>query len=101
MGNFLKQIEKIKQKLLEHLPVLKEEFKVEEIGIFGSHIRGEAHEASDLDLLVSVDLSIDLLKFIELENYLSEVLGVRVDLVMKDSLKPHLGKQILREVVYI
>ncbi|MHA2203758.1 MAG: nucleotidyltransferase family protein [Candidatus Hodarchaeales archaeon] len=52
-------------------------------------------------MLVTVDLSIDLLAFIELEQYLSEKLGMKVDLVMKDALKPYIGKQILKEVIYV
>ena len=40
-----------------------------------------------------------LLKFIALENYLTDLLGVKVDLVMQDALKPHIGQHILREVI--
>jgi len=43
----------------------------------------------------------DLIKFVELEEYLSELLGMKVDLVMKSALKPRIGERILREVVYI
>jgi len=43
----------------------------------------------------------ELLKFIELENYLSDLLKVKVDLVMKSALKPRIGKHILEEVVFL
>jgi len=43
----------------------------------------------------------DLIKFVELEEYLSELLGIKVDLVMKSALKPRIGKRILKEVVYL
>lgn len=95
------EVSEIKKKILKELDFLKKTYKVKEIGIFGSHVRGEAEEDSDLDILVSVDLSIDLLAFIGLENYLSEKLGIKVDLVMKDALKPYIGKQILKEVIYV
>ena len=97
----MQDVSEIKKKIQRELDYLKREFKVKEIGIFGSYIRGEAEEGSDLDILVSVDLSIDLLAFIRLEDYLTEKLGIKVDLVMKDALKPYIGKEILKEVVYV
>ena len=71
------------------------------IGVFGSYIRGEEKEKSDLDILVEFEEPVSLLKFIELENYLSDSIGVKVDLVMKSALKPRIGKRILEEVVNI
>jgi len=83
--------------------MLKEKFKVKSIGVFGSYIRGEEKKGSDLDILVEFEESarLSLLDFIGLENYLSEELGVKVDLVEKSSLKPRIGKHILEEVVYL
>lgn len=78
---------------------LKNNYKVKTLGIFGSYIRNEQRSESDIDLLVSFFEPPGLLKFIELENFLSDLLSIRVDLVMKDSLKPHIGKHILKEVV--
>ena len=86
--------------LRRELPHLKENYGVKEMGIFGSFVRGEATEESDLDILIEFEGSISLLKFVELENYLSELLEVKVDLVMKDALRPRIGKHILEEVVY-
>lgn len=82
---------------------LKAEYHIKELGIFGSYVRGEAKPDSDLDLLIEFETGyrFGLLTFCHLENYLSELLGVNVDLVMKDSLKPKIGKQILSEVIYI
>jgi len=54
-----------------------------------------------LDLLVRLNKRMGLLKFIGIENHLSDLLGIKVDLVMKDALKPTIGKYILDEVVYI
>ena len=94
-------VSEIKKIIIKELDYLKREFKVKKIGIFGSYVRGDAKDDSDLDILVTVDLSTDLLAFIRLEDYLTEKLGVKVDLVMKDSLKTHIGKEILKEVVYV
>ncbi|MEM0266425.1 MAG: nucleotidyltransferase family protein [Archaeoglobaceae archaeon] len=97
----MKNVEEIKKRLEELKPFLKEKFKVKFIGIFGSYVRGEEKKGSDLDILVEFEDSADLslLDFIRLENYLSEELGIKVDLVEKTTLKPRIGKRILEEVV--
>ena len=69
------------------------------LGIFGSYVRHENRIDSDLDLLVTFDRTPGLFRLIELENYLGDLLGVRVDLVLKDSLKPAIGRQILAEAL--
>ncbi len=99
----MKKIEIIKKKLKELTPFLRDRYKVKRIGIFGSYLRGEEKKTSDLDILVEFEKSADLslLDFIGLENYLSEILGIKIDLVEKNTLKPRIGKHILREVVNI
>jgi Predicted nucleotidyltransferases len=86
------------RKLHEMLPELKEKYHVSYLGVFGSYVRGEQKLESDLDVLVEFSKTPTLFKFINLENYLSDALGVKVDLVMKDALKPNIGKHILNEV---
>ena len=71
------------------------------MGVFGSFVRNENHPKSDLDLLVSFYEAPSLFKFIELEDLLSDILGLNVDLVMADALKPRVGKRILSEVVRV
>ena len=78
-----------------------ERYGVKKIGVFGSYVRGEQKEKSDIDLLVEFEEPISLLDFVALERHLSEIMGVKVDLVMKTALKPRIGKHILREVVYL
>ncbi len=95
----MKSAETIKRKLATYKPILTKKYKVKEIGIFGSYVRGEQKLKSDLDLLVDFTGSISLLDFIHLENELSVLLGIKVDLVMKSALKPRIGKHILEEVV--
>ncbi len=87
--------------LREQLPLLSERYHVQSLGVFGSYVRDEQRTDSDVDVLVTFDTPPSLLKFIELENYLSDVLGVHVDLVMKDALKPRIGERILSEVVLV
>ncbi len=83
--------------LRQELPELKRKYHVENLEVFGSYARGEEREGSDLDLLVEFSEIPGLFKFIELENCLSDRLGVKVDLVMKDSLRSAIGKRILGE----
>jgi len=99
----MKPLERIKKALKEHEEELKEKYGVKKIGIFGSFVRGEDIKDSDLDILVEFeeDVKIGLLKFVNMENYLSELLGVKVDLVEKSALKPRIGKHILKEVVLL
>jgi predicted nucleotidyltransferase len=91
--------EQIKQALQAQLPALAKQYHVESLGIFGSYVRNEQEADSDLDLLVTFSQTPGLLRFIELENHLSDLLNVKVDLVMKDALKSNIGKYILREVI--
>jgi hypothetical protein len=69
--------------LRQHLPEIREKYSVSYLGVFGSYVRGEQTNESDLDVLVEFDETPGLLKYIELEYYLSDLLGVKVDLVTK------------------
>lgn len=93
------QIDEIISKLREIMPIVKEKYSVRTLEAFGSYVRGEQREQSDLDILVEFDNTIDLFMFMELEEYLSEALGIKVDLVMKDTLKPRIKEKILREAI--
>ena len=99
----MKTFEEIKNSLSEHKEELRKKYKVREIGIFGSYVRGEQKKKSDVDVLVEFEESanLSLLDFIGLENYLSDILGVKVDLVEKHTLKPRIGKHVLEEVVNV
>ena len=75
-------VTRFKRILRRHLPELRERYQVRSLGVFGSYLRGEQHKRSDLDVLVELgDDTLSLLKFIELEHYLSDLIGVKVDLV--------------------
>lgn len=96
----MKSREEILRILKQELPYLKEKFKVKTIGIFGSYVRGEQTKRSDIDMLVEFEAPVGFFKFIELEDYLSEKLGVKVDLVTPDALKPLIKPHIMEEAVY-
>ncbi|MHA1370653.1 MAG: nucleotidyltransferase family protein [Promethearchaeota archaeon] len=96
-----KSLDEIKEIIKKHKKTLKEKYHIKEIGIFGSFVRGEAKEDSDVDILVEFEKPIGFFKFLQLEEYLSDLIGKKVDLVSKKALKPHIGKYILEEVVII
>lgn len=93
--------DEILETLSKELPQLKQRFNVKTIGLFGSYARGEQREGSDMDFLVDFEGPIGFFKFIELEDYLSENLGVKVELVTPDALKPLTKPNIMRDVVYV
>ncbi len=95
------RFEQIKDILERQKAYLKEKYKIKEIGIFGSYVRGEQSKTSDLDTLVDYEEIPSLFELVELQDYLSEKLQTKVDLVLKSGLKPRIGKRILEEVVLI
>ena len=94
-----RSLESLRKILRQQIPMLAERYSVETLELFGSYVRAEQKKDSDLDILVTFKEDPSLLTYIAIENYLSDLLGVKVDLVMKDSLKPKIGEQILSEVI--
>ena len=97
----MKTLEEVKKTLKKHKEDVVRKYKVKEIGIFGSLVRGEQKKRSDIDILVEYSELPDLLKLIELERHLQRLLKKKVDLVEKNGIRPELKDRILREVVYI
>lgn len=99
MKTFL-QIENI---LKAHKDEIYKKYKIKDIAVFGSYVKGKADENSDLDILVEFEstANLSLLGYIGLENYLSSLLGIKVDLVEKNGLKPFIGERILNEAMHI
>jgi predicted nucleotidyltransferase len=87
--------------LRRHRRELVERYHIASLGVFGSYVRNEQHEGSDLDVLVTFAQTPSLFTLVALQDELGELLGAPVDVVLKTSLKPHIGQQILREVVEI
>ncbi|MGA3060884.1 MAG: nucleotidyltransferase family protein [Candidatus Bathyarchaeia archaeon] len=97
----MRNIEDIKSTILQHKAELKKRFKVKTIGVFGSYVHGDQQRRSDLDVLVEFKEAVGLFEFMDLEMYLTDLLGVKVDLVSKKALKPHIGEHILKEVIMV
>jgi predicted nucleotidyltransferase len=98
----MKTLSEIKEILKKHKKILKDKYKVKSIAIFGSYARNEQKETSDIDILIDYYEPISLLKLIELENYLSDLLGVKVDLITKNSIhNPYVKKSIEEDLIYI
>ncbi len=93
------ELDEVVMRLRQLLPSLAAQYHVQTLGVFGSYVRHEQHQDSDLDVLVSFTQPPSLLRFIELEHYLTDALGVKVDLVMRDALKPTIEARVLDEVV--
>lgn len=96
-----RSLEKILEILRQQLPMLAEHYSVDTLEVFGSYVRSEQRQDSDPDILVTFKETPSLLTFIAIENYLSDLLGVKVDLVMKDSLKRKIGELILWEAISV
>jgi hypothetical protein len=94
-------LETIKEQLKYHLPRLKKDFSVEEIGIFGSVAQGRDKPKSDVDILVDFSRPPGFIGFMKLEEYLSQVLGKKVDLVTKNALKKLVKDEILHQLIYV
>ncbi len=97
----MKTIGDIEKLIQKNRKELEERYNLREIGFFGSYVRGEQKRHSDIDILVEVKRPMGFIQFIRLENHLSKLLGIKVDLVTKKALKPYIGRRILREVRYV
>ena len=80
-------------------PDLMRRYPLRSLGVFGSYARGEQRGDSDVDLLVELGDDMDLLAYAGLQQELSDALGLPVDLVEREALRPRLAAQILAEVV--
>ncbi len=97
----MKNLDEIEHILRDQKPYLAEKFGVKIIGIFGSYVRHEQRQDSDLDVLIELENppQISLIGLVELESYLSQLLGVKVDLAIKKNLKKRIGVRIMQEVI--
>jgi predicted nucleotidyltransferase len=99
----MKTLIEIKEILQAERPYLAEKYGVTVLCVFGSYVRGEQEPDSDIDILIELERPprISLLGLVELECYLSELLGTKVDVAIKKNLRKRIGKRILDEVVPI
>jgi len=97
----MRSLKAIKEIIKKNKRILEEKYKVKVLGIFGSYSRANSHKGSDIDILVEFSETPDFFEFIRLEEFLQNLLGMRVDLVTPDALKPLIKKEILKETIYI
>lgn len=86
--------------LKTHSEELRKRFHVSSLDIFGSVARDEAGTDSDVDILVAFEEAPGLFGFVQLKQYLEDVLSCKVDLVTKKALKPQLRDNILKDLVH-
>lgn len=91
---------KILNTIKERKDFLEDRYKVKEIGVFGSFVRGEQKKTSDLDIIVDFYEVPDLFEFINLERYLQRILKRKIDLVRRPVLRKELKEKILQEAVF-
>jgi hypothetical protein len=94
-------LDEVLRTLRAELPNLEQSYGVRSLGVFGSIVRGVQRSRSDVDILVVFERTPTFFEFIELEDRLAELLGAKVDLVMRSALKPRIGERILAEVVNV
>jgi predicted nucleotidyltransferase len=95
----MKTLAEIQSALREHREELLQKHKMRVVGIFGSYVRQEQKRGSDLDLLAEFDEPASLLALVRAEIHLSRILGVKVDLIPRQDLRPELRERILREAI--
>ena len=92
-------LDEIKKTRRQHSDILEEKYGIAVVSIFGSHVRGEEKQGSDIDLLVEILKPVSLLELVGAEIYLGDLLGLKVDLVPRRSLREELKESILKEAV--
>lgn len=97
----MKTLQEIKDILISNRKRIYSKYHVKEIGIFGSYVRGEQKEDSDVDILVEFEEPVSLLRLVNFENFLQDLTGVKVDVIPKKNIRPELREIILNEVSYI
>ncbi len=93
------KMDNIKLLIKEHRSEIRQMFKAEVIGIFGSYARGEEKAGSDVDILVNFDDGATLFDLVGLGDYLEEMLGIPVDVVSMRALHPMMRDDVLRELM--
>jgi len=96
----MKNMEEMKLIINRHRTEIEEKYNVKSIAIFGSYTRNEQSEKSDIDIVVEFKRPVGLL-FIHLADYLEEILGVKVDLLTPEAIKPNRLKSVMEDLIYV
>lgn len=94
-------VQQVADLLRQEIPRLRQDYAVRSLALFGSYVRGEQRRGSDLDVLVEFSEIPGMLRFLDLERDISHLVGIPVDLVQKEALKPAIGRRIEKEVLPI
>ena len=97
----MKNFFEIQVLLKNHKKEFKEKYHIQDIGIFGSYAKGMQKKTSDIDIMVTFEKPVSLLHIISFENYLSDMLGIKVDIVPKNNIRKELKESILNEMVSV
>jgi hypothetical protein len=97
----MKSLAEIKAVLHEHSSELQQRYGITNLAVFGSVARGEAREDSDVDILADVPENMSLLGIISVENYLSDLLKLKVDFIPRSDIRRELRNHILDEAVAV
>lgn len=95
----MKNIEEIKRELATLKEILHRDYGISRIEVFGSYVRGEQRPESDLDVLVDFDREVSLLDVIGLEQFLTDNVGIKTDVVLRRSVRNELKEIIFGEAV--
>ncbi len=94
-----------RQAILDHLnaeaPALKQRYGVKSLAVFGSIARGDDHEGSDVDILVTFEGPATFDSFFDLKFYLEDTLGRSIDPVTSKALRPEMRPSIERESIHV
>ncbi len=101
MPRITKKLPAIQKILRDHKALLRDQYHISRIGIFGSYARGDTHSRSDVDILVEFSEPISLIRLVALENFLTGIVGIRTDVVPTDDIRRELRDSILKEAVYV
>lgn len=96
-------LETIKRKIAQNKEYLRKTYGVEEIGVFGSFARGDNDANSDIDIAIELSrkVPVGLFEFARMQFYLEDVLGRKVDLVIKSGIKPLIKDKILSQLIVV
>lgn len=97
----MKTLNEVRQILTEQKTHLCKTYHITQLGIFGSYVRGEQTQDSDVDVLIDYEQAPTLFELVNLRDYLRDLMGLNVDVVTKNGLKPRIRDQVLSEVIYL
>ena len=89
------------KKILLNQKEMFEQYKIKNLGIFGSYLAGKNKKNSDIDLLVEFKESVNIFEFIHLRREIQKILKTKIDLTTPNALKPYIKNKILHEVNWI